>query len=143
MSRRWEESIQERYATSHTANLEYLDLSQNQTPSTKELANNLSVIHNNINVSSLVHIKHFKQILSLIEGLADRVEKLEKEARRDRKALESLTKEVVENRPLTEKKVKDLVFQISEQSARLAQLSKAKLERVEEVLRKVESWVSS
>lgn len=77
MSERWEESIHEWYTKSHTANLEYLDLSTTTKVSTNQLAHNLSIVYDKTCLSSRVHIKHLKQLLEKTRDLEARVNELE------------------------------------------------------------------
>nr|CAA64264.1 unnamed protein product [Dioscorea bacilliform virus] len=121
---------------------EYLDLYTVDRPTTKQLANNLCYLNHQAKLLSRVSLKHFFQ-------LQEEIQELKAENRRLRKDLVNLTKEVVENRPLTEKKVQDLVLRITEQpkeieqqAVRLNKELSLKLDRVEAILRKVEGSTS-
>ncbi|KAG6485268.1 hypothetical protein ZIOFF_053802 [Zingiber officinale] len=144
MSRRWEEHIQEWYTKSHTSNLEYLDLAKTEKqPTQRELAHNLSVIYDRVCLSCRVHLKNFKQIQEQLEGLKKENQKLSE-------ALKNLTREILENKPLTKRQLEDLIIKITEQpkqrEQQVLQLSeelKQKVDKVETLLKKVESWVFS
>ena len=63
MSKRWEEAIENWYNT--RVRLEYLDLAYIEKPSNKNLAHNISVIYDRLNLHSRVSIKN--QILVVEE----------------------------------------------------------------------------
>lgn len=122
---------------------EYLDLYIVDKPTNKQLANNLCYLNHQAKLLSRVSLKHFFK-------LQEELQELKAENRRLRKELVNLTKEVVENRPLTEKKVQDLVLRITEQpkeieqqAVRLTEDLQKKLLRVEEILKKLEGAVLS
>ena len=94
MSERWERSVEEWYEKSKTSRLEHLDLANQQKVSTKELANNISVIYDRLLLFSRVTIKHFKV-------LEEKQEKLEKEFSKFRILISELTSEVTERKPLS------------------------------------------
>lgn len=142
MSKIWEKAIQEWYTKSHTSKLEYLDLAETK-PSNKEIAHNLAVVYDRTCLSSRVHLKNFKEIL-------EKQEKLEKEVHKLHKEIVTLNKVVIENRPLTKTEVVDLVKEIAKQpklieaeALRLTEDLNNKLNRVEEILRKVERWLAA
>lgn len=121
---------------------EYLDLYTVDKPTTKQLANNLCYLNHQAKLLSRVSLKHFFQ-------LQEEIRQLKAENRKLRTELVNLTKEVVENRPLTERKVQDLVLRITEQpkeieqqAVRLTKDLAVKLDRVEAILRKVEGNTS-
>lgn len=141
MSRRWEEAIEEWYTKSHTSNLAYLDLAENSKPSLKEISNNIAVIYDRTCLSSRVHLKNFKLILEEIENLKT-------ENRRLSTALKNLTKEVVENRPLTERKVEELILKIvaqpkaiEEQTIKLTEELRKRIDQVEKVAQRIETAI--
>lgn len=143
MSEQWEDAVQKWYQESRTANLEYLDLTESSKPTSSDLAHNISVVYDRVCLSSRVHIKNFKKILEVLESL--KAENL-----RLNQALKNLTTEVVQNRPLTERRVQEIVLQIvaqpkaiEEQALKLSEDLKQKLDRVEQILHKVEAWVGS
>jgi polyhydroxyalkanoate synthesis regulator phasin len=142
MSERWEQSIQEWYTKSRTSNLEYLDLSET-TITNKHLANNISVIYDRLNLLSRVSLKNFKQTQEQINSLDQRIQKLEQN-------LKNLTILLTENRPLTTSEVKTLVTEVTKQpklieteALKISEELNQKLKRVEAVLKRVETWVSS
>jgi chromosome segregation ATPase len=142
MSERWEQSIQEWYTKSRTSNLEYLDLSDT-TITNKHLANNISVIYDRLNLLSRVSLKNFKQTQEQIHSLDQRIQKLEQN-------LKNLTILLTENRPLTTSEVKTLVTEVTKQpklieteALKISEELNQKLKRVEAVLKRVETWVSS
>ncbi|ANV20882.1 ORF1 protein [Dioscorea bacilliform AL virus] len=121
---------------------EYLDLHTIDRPTTKQLANNLCYLNHQAKLLSRVSLKYFFQ-------LQEEIQQLKAENVKLRKELVNLTKEVVENRPLTERKVQDLVLRITEQpkeieqqAVRLVKDLSSKLDRVEAILRKVEGNTS-
>lgn len=142
MSERWEQSIQEWYTKSRTSNLEYLDLSDT-TVTNKHLANNISVIYDRLNLLSRVSLKNFKQTQEQIHFLDQKIQKLEQN-------LKNLTILLTENRPLTTSEVKTLVTEVTKQpklieteALKISEELNQKLKRVEAVLKRVETWVSS
>ncbi|QED42801.1 ORF1 [Dioscorea badnavirus A] len=142
MSEIWEKNISEWYAKSDTSSLKYLDLISSVSPTNSQLANNLAVCYDRILLSAKVSLKHFKI-------LEEQVEDLKQENKRLTQALVSLTKEVVENRPLTEKEVKKLVKQIvaqpklvEQQTIKLAEDLQRKLDLVEQLVHQVRKSVS-
>ena len=142
MSERWEQSIQEWYTKSRTSNLEYLDLSD-ITITNKHLANNISVIYDRLNLLSRVSLKNFKQTQEQINFLDQKIQKLEQN-------LKNLTILLTENRFLTTSEVKTLVTEVTKQpklieteALKISEELNQKLERVEAVLKRVETWVSS
>lgn len=142
MSERWEQSIQEWYTKSRTSNLEYLDLSDT-TITNKHLANNISVIYDRLNLLSRVSLKNFKQTQEQIHFLDQKIQKLEQN-------LKNLTILLTENRPLTTSEVKTLVTEVTKQpklieteALKISEELNQKLKRVEAVLKRVETWVSS
>lgn len=121
---------------------EYLDLYTVDKPTTKQLANNLCYLNHQAKLLSRVSLKHFFR-------LQEEIQELKAENRKLRTELVNLTKEVVENRPLTERRVQDLVLRITEQpkeieqqAVRLTKDLALKLDRVEAILRKVEGNTS-
>lgn len=142
MSERWEQSIQEWYTKSRTSNLEYLDLSD-ITITNKHLANNISVIYDRLNLLSRVSLKNFKQTQEQINFLDQKIQKLEQN-------LKNLTILLTENHLLTKSEVKTLVTEVTKQpklieteALKISEELNQKLERVEAVLKRVETWVSS
>ncbi|KAG6503390.1 hypothetical protein ZIOFF_035702 [Zingiber officinale] len=107
MSRRWEIAIQEWYSKSPTANLEYLDLSKTE-PTLKELAHNIAVTYDRVSLSNRINLKNFKQI-------KEELEVLKSENKRLTQAVKDLTQEILENRPLTERQINNLLAKIVEQ----------------------------
>ena len=143
MSERWEQSIQEWYTKSRTSTLEYLDLSEAATVTNKHLASNISVVYDRLNLFSRVSLKNFKQIQEQIHSLDHKIQKLEQN-------LKNLTILFTENHPLTVSEVKVLVSEIAKQpklveteALKIAEELNQKLNRVEAVLKKVETWASS
>ena len=143
MSERWEQSIQEWYTKSRTSNLEYLDLSEATTVTSKHLNHNISVIYDRLNLLSRVSLKNFKQTQEQIQSLDQKIQKLEQN-------LKNLTILFTENRPLTTSEVKTLVHEITKQpklveteALKISERLNQKLERVEAVLKRVETWASS
>nr|WEX32078.1 hypothetical protein [Dioscorea bacilliform SN virus] len=121
---------------------EYLDLYIVDKPTTKQLATNLSYLNHQAKLLSRVSLKHFFQLEEEIQGLKAENQVL-------RKHLVNLTKEVVENRPLTEKKVQELVLRIIEQPKEIEQQAvrltvdlQQKLDRVEAIVKRLEGAVS-
>ncbi|KAG6499047.1 hypothetical protein ZIOFF_038803 [Zingiber officinale] len=106
MSRRWEIAIQDWYTKAPTAKLEYLDLA-NSKPTTKELAHNLAVIFDRLSLSNRVNLKNFKQIQEEVKLLKEENCKLVKE-------IKNLTKEVIQDRSVTEKQLEKIIAQITE-----------------------------
>nr|QJC63534.1 hypothetical protein [Cacao swollen shoot virus] len=134
MSSRWENSIQEWYEKSHTANLEYLDLASTSKVTNNQLAHNLAVIFDRVSLGNRVFIKNLKQIQESILELHTRVDTVEV-------ALRRLTKLFKENKPLSEFEVKRLVEEIAqqpkiveEQALRISQELELKLKEVEKLL---------
>nr|QJC63473.1 hypothetical protein [Cacao swollen shoot virus] len=134
MSSKWENSIQEWYEKSHTANLEYLDLATTQRVTNNQLAHNLAVTFDRISLGNRVFLKNFKKIQESLLEVEKQVESLDS-------ALKKISKQLRENRPLTEETVKNLVREIAqqpkiveEQALRLTQELEKKLERVEQLL---------
>lgn len=122
---------------------EYLDLYIVDKPTNKQLANNLCYLNHQAKLLSRVSLKHFFK-------LQEDIQELKTENQLLRKHLVNLTREVVENRPLTEKKVQELVLRIIEQpkeieqqAVRLTEDLQKKLLRVEEILKKLEGAVIS
>ena len=143
MSERWEQSIQEWYTKSRTSSLEYLDLSETTTVTSKHLNHNISVIYDRLNLLSRVSLKNFKQTQEQIQSLDQKIQKLEQN-------LKNLTILFTENRPLTTSEVKTLVHEIAKQpklveteALKISEELNQKLKRVEAVLKRVETWVSS
>nr|AWD78009.1 hypothetical protein [Grapevine Roditis leaf discoloration-associated virus] len=143
MSEKWEKSIQDWYNNSRTANLEYLDLAEKEKPTNTHLFHNLAVVYDRLNLQSRVNLKNLKNILERIEKQELRLENLEK-------SVKNLTKVFVENKPLTTVEVRRLVQEISKQpklveqeALRLTEELRLKLERVEVLVKKVESWANS
>ncbi|ASA40118.1 ORF1 [Dioscorea bacilliform virus] len=142
MSEIWEKNISEWYANSNTSSLKYLDLISSAKPSSQEIANNLAVCYDRICLSSKVSLKHFKL-------LEEQIQELKAENQRLTKALSDLTREVVENRPLTEKEVKKLVKQIvaqpklvEQQTIALAEDLRKKIDQVSDLIEQVRHLVS-
>nr|QJC63524.1 hypothetical protein [Cacao swollen shoot virus] len=134
MSSRWENSIQEWYEKSHTANLEYLDLASTSKVTNNQLAHNLAVTFDRVNLGNRVFIKNLKQIQESILELHTRIDTVEV-------ALKRLTKLFKENKPLSEFEVKRLVEEIAqqpkiveEQALRISQELELKLKEVEKLL---------
>ncbi|CDN68222.1 hypothetical protein [Grapevine Roditis leaf discoloration-associated virus] len=143
MSEKWERSIQDWYNNSRTANLEYLDLAEKEKPTNTHLFHNLAVVYDRLNLQSRVNLKNLKHILERIERQELRLENLEK-------SVKNLTKVFVENKPLTAIEVRRLVQEISQQpklvereALKLTEELRLKLERVEVIVKKVESWANS
>ncbi|ATW01247.1 ORF1 protein [Dioscorea bacilliform RT virus 3] len=120
---------------------EYLDLYTVDRPTNKQLASNLCYLNHQAKLLSRVSLKHFFK-------LQEEIQELKAENQVLRKHLVNLTKEVVENRPLTEKKVQELVLRIIEQPKEIEQQAvrltvdlQKKLDRVEEILKKLEGAV--
>nr|CAD59230.1 hypothetical protein [Cacao swollen shoot virus] len=141
MSSRWENSIQEWYEKSHTANLEYLDLASTSKVTNNQLAHNLAVTFDRVNLGNRVLIKNLKQIQESILELNTRVDTIEV-------ALRRLTKTFRENKPLTESEVRKLVEEIAQQpkivekqALEISQQLEQKLEKVEKLLHKLDQWV--
>nr|ASG91867.1 ORF1 [Cacao swollen shoot virus] len=141
MSSRWENSIQEWYEKSHTANLEYLDLASTSKVTNNQLAHNLAVTFDRVNLGSRVFIKNLKQIQESILELNTRIDTVEV-------ALRRLTKQFRENKPLSETEVKRLVEKIAQQpkivekqALEISQQLELKLEKVEKLLHKLDQWV--
>lgn len=126
MSDRWEESIRDWYLRSHTANLEYLDLSSTNSVNTKQIAHNLSVIYDKTCLSSRVHLKNFKQLLEGTKLLEARITKLEE-------AVTSLTVLLLQTRPL---KPTPSPCEITSTIKDLTN----KIENIETTLLKIEQW---
>nr|WKY95833.1 hypothetical protein [Dioscorea bacilliform BL virus] len=121
---------------------EYLDLFIVDKPTNKQLATNLSYLNHQAKLLSRVSLKHFFQ-------LHEEIQQLKAENLKLRRDLVNLTKEVVENRPLTEKKVQELVLQIvaqpkeiEQQAVRLTTDLAQKLTRVETILQRIEGSTS-
>nr|AMN88378.1 hypothetical protein [Grapevine Roditis leaf discoloration-associated virus] len=143
MSEKWEKSIQDWYNNSRTANLEYLDLAEKEKPTNTHLFHNLAVVYDRLNLQSRVNLKNLKNILERIERQELRLENLER-------SVKNLTKVFVENKPLTATEVRRLVLEISQQpklveqeALKLTEELRLKLERVEVIVKKVESWANS
>nr|WVH32572.1 hypothetical protein [Fig badnavirus 1]WVH32576.1 hypothetical protein [Fig badnavirus 1]WVH32580.1 hypothetical protein [Fig badnavirus 1]WVH32584.1 hypothetical protein [Fig badnavirus 1] len=143
MSEKWERSIQDWYNNSRTANLEYLDLAEKEKPTNSHLYHNLAVVYDRLNLQSRVNLKNLK-------GILERVEKQERKLESLELAVRNLTQVFVENKPLTTTEVRRLVYEISQQpklveqeTLRLTEELRQKLERVEAIVKKVESWTSS
>nr|ASG91857.1 ORF1 [Cacao swollen shoot virus]ASG91872.1 ORF1 [Cacao swollen shoot virus]ASG91878.1 ORF1 [Cacao swollen shoot virus]ASG91884.1 ORF1 [Cacao swollen shoot virus]QJC63539.1 hypothetical protein [Cacao swollen shoot virus] len=141
MSSRWENSIQEWYEKSHTANLEYLDLASTSKVTNNQLAHNLAVTFDRVNLGNRVFIKNLKQIQESILELNTRIDTVEV-------ALRRLTKQFRENKPLSESEVKRLVEEIAQQpkivekqALEISQQLELKLEKVEKLLHKLDQWV--
>ncbi|THU58537.1 hypothetical protein C4D60_Mb03t15400 [Musa balbisiana] len=129
MSEKWEEAIQQWYTNSHTSKLEYLDLAELKNPSRKELAHNITVVYDRVCLSSRVHLKNLKALL-------ERSQELEKEVKRLKTDVRTLTTLFSENQPLTKQEVRDLVEEIArqpklveEEALRLTQNLNQKLHR--------------
>jgi tetrahydrodipicolinate N-succinyltransferase len=73
MSKRWEEAVENWYNT--RVRLEYLDLANIETPTNRDLAHNISVLYDRLNLHSRVSIKN--QVL-VVEELSKINEKLHK-----------------------------------------------------------------
>nr|QCA48087.1 hypothetical protein [Cacao red vein-banding virus] len=141
MSSRWEKSIHEWYEKSHTANLEYLDLASTSKISTNQLAHNLAVIFDRVNLGNRVFIKNLKQIQESLLEVNSRIETVETR-------VSKLAKQFRENKPLSESEVKHLVSEIAKQpkivekqALEISQQLEQKLERVEKLLGKLDQWV--
>nr|AZZ86114.1 hypothetical protein [Cacao red vein-banding virus] len=141
MSSRWENSIIEWYEKSHTANLEYLDLASTVKVSTNQLAHNLAVLFDRVNLGNRVFIKNLKQIQESLLEVNSRIESVET-------SVKKLTKQFRENKPLSESEVKHLVSEIAKQpkivekqALEISQQLEQKLERVEKLLGKLNQWV--
>ena len=137
MSERWEKSVEEWYEKSRTSRLEHLDLAFQNKVSTKDLANNISVIYDRLLLFSRVTIKHFKV-------LEEKQEKLEKEFSKFRILVSELTSEVTERKPLSKQEVRELVKEIAaqpklieEQSLKIAADLDEKVRRIEESVNKL------
>ncbi|AFM82588.1 hypothetical protein [Cacao swollen shoot CD virus] len=135
MSSRWENSIQEWYEKSHTANLEYLDLASVSKVTNNQIAHNLAVTFDRLNLGNRVFIKNLKQIQESLVEVNTRIDTLEVGLRR-------LTKQLKENKPLTEPEVRRLVGEIAqqpkiveEQALKISQELEQKLAEVEKLLR--------
>ncbi|ANV20885.1 ORF1 protein [Dioscorea bacilliform RT virus 1] len=140
MSAIWENSLKA-YFEGRSTEPEYLNLYTVDKPTNKHLATNLTYLNHQEKLFSKVSLKHFYQ-------LHEEIQQLKAENLKLRKDLVALTREVVENRPLTEKKVQDLILKITEQpkeieqqAVRLSEDLKIKLERVETLLKKIEGSV--
>nr|QJC63481.1 hypothetical protein [Cacao swollen shoot CD virus] len=134
MSSRWENSIQEWYEKSHTANLEYLDLASVSKVTNNQIAHNLAVTFDRLNLGNRVFIKNLKQIQESLAEINTRIDILEVGLRR-------LTKQLKENKPLTEQEVRRLVGKIAqqpkiveEQALKISQELEQKLAEVEKLL---------
>nr|ATZ69447.1 ORF1 protein [Cacao swollen shoot virus] len=141
MSSRWENSIQEWYEKSHTANLEYLDLASTSKVTNNQLAHNLAVTFDRVSIGNRVFIKNLKQIQESILEVNTRIDTVEV-------ALRRLTKQFRENKPLSESEVKRLVEEIAQQpkivekqALEISQQLELKLEKIEKLLHKLDQWV--
>ena len=141
MSYRWEEAIQQWYTNSHTSKLDYLDLAETINPTRKELAHNISVIYDRTCLSSRVSLKNFKLILEKHQNLEDRIKRFEF-------SVKTLITLLLENKPLTKQEVRDLLTENARQSKlvenealRLSQDLDRKLQRVEQLLSKIERQI--
>ena len=141
MSEKWEEAIQQWYTSSHTSKLDYLDLAETHSPTRKELAHNLTIIYDRTCLSSKVNLKNFKIII-------EKNQNLEREIKGLKHSIKTLTVLHSENRPLTKQEVRDLVAEISrqpklveEEALRLTQNLNQKLQRVEQLLSRIEKQI--
>nr|QUQ60710.1 hypothetical protein [Cacao mild mosaic virus] len=143
MSERWERAIAEWYDKSRTSDLEYLDLASSHKVSNSDLANNIAVVYDRLNLLSRVHIKDCKKILEEIDGV-------KRESRKLRQEVSNLTITVLENKPITKAQVLEITEQISKQPKEieeqaLALLTKVnqKLAQVEALVAKLEAWTNT
>ncbi|CAD5196219.1 unnamed protein product [Musa acuminata subsp. malaccensis] len=141
MSEKWEEAIQQWYTSSHTSKLDYLDLAETHSPTRNELAHNLAVIYDRTCLFSRVNLKNFKAII-------EKNQSLEREIKGLKHSIKTLTALLSENRPLTKQEVRDLVAEISkqpklveEEALRLTQSLNQKLQRVEQLLSRIEKQI--
>lgn len=139
----WEKAIQDWYEHSHTSNLEYLDLASETKVNTCQLSHNITVVYDKTCLSARVNLKNFKQIL-------ERYQNLEKEISKLKVALKNLTTVFTENRPLTKQEVRELIAEIAkqpklveEEAQRLTRDLARKLDRVENLLHKIENWTAA
>ncbi|THU66724.1 hypothetical protein C4D60_Mb05t17220 [Musa balbisiana] len=98
-------------------------LNKTINPTRKELAHNIAVIYDGTCLSSRVHLKNFKLLL-------EKNLELEKEVKRLKSSIKTLTNLFSKNRPLTKQEVRDLTAEISKQPKLVE----------EEVLRNSESY---
>ncbi|ATZ69528.1 ORF1 protein [Cacao bacilliform Sri Lanka virus] len=143
MSERFEESIREWYASAPTRNLQYLDLAETPKPKLSQLANNLGVIYDRINLLSRVSLKNYKLILEksvLIESILTK----------HSASLSLLESEFQEHRPLTSAEVKKLVIEIAkqpkaveEQALQITEELKKEIKEVRELVTKVQTLLIS
>ena len=76
MSKRWEEAIEDWY--NNRSHLDYLDLAKVNTPTTKDLAHNISVIYDRLNLQSRVAIKNQNLVIEELVKINESLHNLEK-----------------------------------------------------------------
>ena len=74
MSKRWEEAIENWY--NNRSHLDYLDLAEVNTPTTKDLAHNISVIYDRLNLQSRVAIKNQNLVIEELVKINESLNKL-------------------------------------------------------------------
>ena len=76
MSKRWEEAIEDWY--NNRSHLDYLDLAKVNTPTTRDLAHNISVIYDRLNLQSRVAIKNQNLVIEELVKINESLHNLEK-----------------------------------------------------------------
>lgn len=114
MSAVFEKSIEEWYAGSSTARLEYLDLAEVSKVSHSHLAHNISVVFDRVSLLSRVSLKNFKLILEKLSSLESKLSE-------EKIKIEKLEKLIKSSRPLTEQQVEALVLKFAAQPKEIEQ----------------------
>ncbi|UNA88847.1 P1 [Badnavirus ziziphi] len=141
MSERFESAIKKWYEESATANLEYLDLAENQKPSLSHINHNISVIYDRVSLFAKVSLKQFKQILEENHSFKFEIINL-------RKHISVLEKEIHSSKPLSKAEIRELVVEISkqpklveEQALKLTEALNKQVKKVESLLHEVKTLI--
>lgn len=130
MSARFERCIQEWYSAARTADLDFLDLSGLQKPSPSQIANNLAVIYDRLNLHSRVCIKDSHKQLELFSQIEAKLEVSFQKIEKQQKELQKL---IELQKPLSKTEVLGLVEEIAQQPKLVEQEALRLTEKLEKL----------
>lgn len=147
MSERFEQAVQDWYDKSRTANLSYLNLETK--PTLPQLANNLDVVYDRLNLLSRVSLKQHYKLLSHFEKQTEEIRQLQRTQKAILEAIAVIQKELISQKPLTSTEVKNLTQElvklpklIEQQTSDLLKSVKAQVDKVEKIISTIHSGIS-
>lgn len=137
MSERFEQSINEWYASSPSANLDYLDLSNTSKPSNSQLAQNLSITYDRVNLLSRYCQSKFASIQNNICSQNHQLNQAQETLSKILKAVAFVEQEVTTGEAVTTKSQKIITEQFLSLIRDLDQSLKGLHQEVKEIKRSV------